>query len=260
MKSPSLKQLGLIGYPLTHSFSVGYFREKFEKEDIKDFSYSNFQLASIKDFTSLLVDQPELYGLNVTIPYKQQIIEYLDELDELSSEIQAVNTIRISRNEKGVYLKGYNTDVYGFYHSLKPMLSQVENSALVLGTGGASRAIVHALKLLGIEHNFVSRNPRMGMLGYRDICLPVLKKYNILINTSPVGTYPETNEFPDIPYDLLDDRHILYDLVYNPPETKFMELGRLKGAKTINGLKMLKLQAEKSWEIWTGDPDRIEMI
>ncbi len=255
-----MKHLGLIGYPLSHSFSAGYFREKFEKEKISGYHYSNFQLASIREFPSLLKDQSDLCGLNVTIPYKRQVIEYLDELDELSSEIQAVNTISISSTAEGLRLKGYNTDVYGFYHSLKPLLSERENCALVLGTGGASRAIVHALKLLGIEHCFVSRNPRSGMLAYKDLCLPVLKKYNILINTSPVGTYPQTNEFPDVPYDLMDERHILYDLVYNPPETKFMELGRLKGARTINGLKMLKLQAEKSWEIWTGDPDRIEMI
>ena len=255
-----MKQLGLIGYPLTHSFSAGYFQEKFEREKIMGYRYSNFQMASIRDFPSMLEGQSELCGLNVTIPYKQQVIEYLDELDELSSEIQAVNTISISRTPRGMHLKGYNTDVYGFYHSLKPLLSESENHALVLGTGGASKAIVHALKLMGIDHNFVSRNPHGGMLAYKDLCLPILRKFNILINTSPVGTYPETNEFPDVPYDLLDNRHILYDLVYNPPETKFLELGRLKGARTINGLKMLKLQAEKSWEIWTGDPDRVEMI
>ena len=253
-------ELGLIGYPLTHSFSESYFCEKFKEEKISGYSYSKFELSSIGEFPSLLESRPGLRGLNVTIPYKQQVIRYLDELDELSAAIEAVNTVLISRTHGGISLKGYNTDVYGFYHSLKPMLPSGETRALVLGTGGASRAVVHALNLLGIDHKFVSRKPGAGMLGYKDLCLTVLNKYRLIINTSPIGTYPSVDEFPDVPYDLMDDRHILYDLVYNPPETKFLELGRLKGARTVNGLKMLKLQAEKSWEIWTGDPGRVKMI
>ena len=245
-------KLGLIGYPLTHSFSEKYFRNKFLQEEIKGYQYSNYPVTDIKDLRTLILDEPGLKGLNVTIPYKQQVIPLLSDLDETARQIGAVNTINISRDNKNLYLKGFNTDVYGFQTSLEPLLSPEHSSALILGTGGASKAVEFVLKSLGISYQFVSRKPASDQLQYSDLCLPVIKNHKLIINTTPLGTYPEVSTFPDIPYDLLGPEHILYDLVYNPAETEFLRLGREKGAVTQNGLRMLELQAEAAWEIWTG--------
>jgi len=254
-----MKLLGLIGYPLDHSFSVTYFREKFMKEKITGYSYRNFPLPSINGLPSLIRENSDLEGLNVTIPYKQSVIPFINKLDSLSKEVGAVNTVRISRQKNQVHLKGFNTDVYGFYHSLSPLLTGKHNRALILGTGGASKAVAHTLKLLGIDYLYVSRKPLKGMLGYQDLCQAIIRNYNIIINTTPIGSYPDVNSFPDIPYDLLGSKHLLFDLVYNPPETKFMNMGKRKGAAVCNGYKMLVLQAEKSWEIWTSGEENIPM-
>ncbi len=248
-----MKLLGLIGYPLTHSFSIGYFSEKFLKENISGYEYHNFPLQDISKLPELLDEQPELIGLNVTIPYKEKIIPYLDELDPTARKIGAVNTVKIVRDDNRNYqLSGYNTDAYGFLHSLTPFLQKKHTGAMILGTGGASKAVAYVFDQLGIDYLFVSRTPSKGQIGYREICLSIIKEYLIIVNTSPLGTYPEVDTYPDIPYDLLTPDHILYDLVYNPPETAFLRFGRQEGATCINGQKMLELQAEKSWEIWTG--------
>lgn len=255
-----MRRLGLIGRPLEHSFSERYFGEKFLKEQIGGYSYTNFPLGEISELPELVDRYPDLIGLNVTIPYKQEVIEYLDELDPLAETVGAVNTIAMSRASGRTKLRGYNTDVYGFHHSLEPLMRGQEGRALVLGTGGASRAVTRALGIMGTDFTMVSRKPSGGMLSYTDLCAAVLRKYNLIINTTPLGTYPEVDEFPDIPYDLLNENYLLYDLVYNPPETKFLRLGRQKGARIQNGQRMLELQAEKSWEIWTHEPGSVKMI
>jgi shikimate dehydrogenase len=245
-----MKQLGLIGYPLTHSFSVKYFAEKFSQEGIRGFEYRNYPLQSVDELQALLEEEQELVGLNVTIPYKEQVIPLLDEIDPEASEMGAVNTIKIRRVSGEIRLKGYNSDAYGFRESLVPLLGSGQTQALVLGTGGASKAVAHVLQQLGIGFKYVSRKPAEGQLHYQDLCYAVIKKHTLIINTTPLGTYPNTAAFPNIPYDLVTPGHILYDLVYNPPETEFLRLGKQKGAVIKNGHEMLILQAERSWEIW----------
>ena len=245
-----MKILGLIGYPLSHSFSEQYFADKFSDEGIEDYSYRNFPISEIGLIQSLIRDEDELIGLNVTIPYKEQVLPFLDEIDTEAREAGAVNTIKISR-EGGLHLKGYNTDVYGFRESLIPLLQGQHKHALVLGTGGASKAICYVLEQLGIGYQYVSRKDIPDYLEYKDLCLSVIGKNTLIINTTPLGTYPDISTFPDIPYDILTEGHLLYDLVYNPAETAFLRLGRQKGTATKNGLEMLELQADRSWEIWT---------
>jgi shikimate dehydrogenase len=242
--------LGLIGYPLTHSFSAGYFSDKFKRENITDYEYRNFPLKNISRFRQLLKNNPGLCGLNVTIPYKEQIISYLDKLDSVAERIGAVNTVKFIRKGNRNELVGYNTDSTGFLKSLTPSLNSSHKRALILGTGGASKAVAFVLQELEIEFLFVTRNPKPGMITYRDLCLSIIRNHLLIINTTPLGTYPDVQSFPDIPYDLLTPGHIMYDLVYNPPETEFLRLGRQKGATCINGQRMLEIQAEKSWEIW----------
>jgi shikimate dehydrogenase len=244
--------LGLIGFPLTHSFSERYFREKFEREGISGYEYRNFPIPGIGEMKDLVRGEPRLAGLNVTIPFKEVILPFLDDIDEEAAEIGAVNTVRIERRGTRIYQKGFNTDAYGFRESLIPLLRGQYSKALILGTGGASKAVGHALDQLGIHWQYVSRKKLPGHLQYRDLCLSVIRNATLIINTTPLGTYPDIETFPDIPYDVLTDEHLLYDLVYNPSETKFLELGKQKGALVKNGLEMLELQAEKSWEIWTG--------
>lgn len=246
-----MRTFGLIGYPLSHSFSEGYFKEKFRKEGITDAVYKPFPLEYIEDFESLL-ERQELDGLNVTIPYKEQVIPYLDELDEPVKTIEAVNTIKFLKAGDFPYLKGFNTDVYGFLESLRPLLQPYHKKALVLGTGGASKAVTYVLKQLGINWIYVSRNPgqKENTIAYQDIDEELMQSAHLIINTSPLGMYPHTDKAPDIPYELLSERHILYDLIYNPEITKFMELGKQQHARVKNGYEMLVLQAEKSWEIW----------
>lgn len=246
-----MKLYGLIGYPLSHSFSAKYFAEKFEHEKIRDSRYQLFPIENIEMLPGIIHQFPELCGLNVTIPYKQSVISYLQKIEENAEQIGAVNTIKIIWN-KGTYtLFGYNTDSFGFMESLKPHLNQKQLHALVLGTGGASKAVAYALRLMGIQVTFVSRKPfGPNQIPYRDITQSVISENKIIVNSSPVGTYPDIYSFPDIPYDLLTADHLLYDLVYNPAETEFLKRGREKGAATINGLQMLHLQADRAWEIW----------
>lgn len=246
-----MKEYGLIGYPLTHSFSAGYFADKFAREGINDCVYRNFPIENVGLIKELINSHPDLRGLNVTIPYKEKVIPLLDSFDDESARIGAVNTIKICRKNAACILKGFNTDAYGFETSIKPFLKADNKIALVLGTGGASKAVEYVLRKLGIAVIFVSRTPsNPGHIGYHDVSPSILKKASILVNTSPVGMYPNTNDCPDLPYDCLTADHLLYDLIYNPPETQFMALGQSRGATTINGLQMLHLQAEKAWEIW----------
>lgn len=243
----SKRQFGLIGKNISYSFSKNYFSEKFNLEEIEDCIYSNFDIQSIEDFPSILIKNPELKGLNVTMPYKEIIIPYLDTLSDIAFTIGAVNVINIGKNGD---LKGYNTDWYGFYHSLKPMLEIHHKKALIIGTGGASKAVEYALNLLNIDYKFVSRYPGLNNLEYHEVNENIFQDYHIIINCTPLGTFPETENYPPIPYSYFSENHIAYDLIYNPVETNFLKKARLKGAKTKNGYEMLLLQAEKSWEIW----------
>lgn len=249
-----MKMFGLIGFPLTHSFSQKYFREKFEREKIKDCRYINFPIEDIGHLMEIIEKNNSLCGLNVTIPHKQKVISILDEVDEVAGKIGAVNTIKIHRTGKKIHLKGFNTDAHGFLHSLKPFLKNHHRNALILGTGGSSRAVAHVLKELGICFLYASRNPGNEIqLGYNQLDNVLMNKTQIIINSSPVGMFPNTNSCPDIPYEFITSEHILFDLIYNPEETLFLKKGKEKDAQTINGLTMLHLQAEKSWEIWNDE-------
>ena len=245
-----MKQYGLIGFPLTHSFSEKYFAEKFRKEKIGDVKYMNFPLQSIGEIIPLVIDNPEICGLNVTIPYKEQVIPFLDDIDPEANEAGAVNTITISRKKNKIFLKGYNTDIIGFIQSLPADILKKHKNALVLGTGGASKAVVCGLKKLNIKYQLVSRTGKPGCVTYKDLNEKTIRKNTLIINTTPLGMYPNINSLPDIPYKDLTEKHLLYDLVYNPTETQFMKAGKQNGAVTMNGLLMLKNQAEESWKIW----------
>lgn len=240
-----MKLFGLIGKNIDYSFSRTYFSKKFEQEKL-NCVYKNFDLQSIDKFLSIF-ETNTISGLNVTIPYKEVIIPFLDELDEEAKAIGAVNTVKIE-NDK---LIGYNTDHHGFSKSIQPHLNKTHKRALILGTGGASKAIAYALECLGIEFRFVSRkNHNKEIYKYEDLHTQDIKEHTIIINSTPLGTYPNTEDCPNIPYGELSENHLVYDLIYNPMETKFLKYGKKAGAKTINGLEMLHLQAEKSWEIW----------
>lgn len=242
-----MKLYGLIGHPLSHSFSKKYFSEKFVKEHITDCEFLLFDIPSIKDLKNILAQNPNLKGLSVTIPYKEVVMEYLDEIDETANQIGAVNTIKIENNK----LIGYNTDYLGFKQSLKPFLEISQERALILGTGGASKAVFYALNSLNIKCLFVSRNPKNdNEISYEDVNEYVIRNHQIIVNTTPVGTFPNVNENPTINYNELTSKHLLYDLVYNPTETQFLKEGKQRGAMVLNGLQMLQLQAEKAWEIW----------
>lgn len=237
---------GLVGYPLGHSFSRNFFSEKFTREGL-DCEYLNFEIPSI-DKIEGVVATPNLRGFNVTIPYKQQIIPYLDEIDSVAAEIGAVNVVKVLEGGK---LKGFNSDIVGFRESIKPLLNGSHKKALVLGTGGASRAVVAGLKQLGIEPTLVSRKPGENILGYSDLTPEVMAEHTVIVNTTPLGMYPAVDNAPDIPYRELTQSHVCFDLVYNPEITKFMDLSRLRGAIIKNGLEMLHLQAIESWRIWS---------
>ncbi|WP_010520117.1 shikimate dehydrogenase family protein [Croceivirga radicis] len=239
------KRLGLIGKNISYSFSRGYFKDKFTTLNLNEYSYENFDLESISDFKKLK-DCTDIVGFNVTIPYKQEIIPFLDNLDPQAAQIGAVNTIKI---KDGSYI-GYNTDAYGFKISITPYLKPHHKKALILGTGGASKAIAFVLEELGIAYTYVSRNPKQNQLSYHKIDENVLKEYLVIINCSPVGTFPDVDKKPDLPYHHITDEHILFDLIYNPSETAFLSEGKKRGAAIQNGLAMLKGQAEESWEIW----------
>jgi shikimate dehydrogenase len=244
-----MRLFGLIGYPLSHSFSRRYFTEKFRQLGLKDHAYENFPLASIADFPDLIAAHPDLVGINVTIPYKQQVMNYLDEIDPAAASIGAVNTIHRQEGR----LKGYNTDVIGFGDSLDRFLADTggpASAALVLGTGGAARAVAWALQQRQIPCRFVSRQPGEDHWCYAELTERQVTEADLIINTTPLGMAPGTSAYPDIPYQCLSGRHRLYDLVYNPAETVFLQRGRERGAATMNGLEMLHGQAEAAWSIW----------
>ena len=245
-----MKKYGLLGYPLGHSFSRNYFNQKFEAERI-DAEYLNFEIPEIKEIKNVIKENPELNGLNVTIPYKEQVIAYLDDLDQDARLIGAVNVIKFSKGLFGkVKLKGYNSDIIGFKQSIEPLLKEHHRKALILGTGGASKAVFQGLKQLGVASTFVSRKAKEYCITYEEITPKVMEQYTVIVNTTPLGMYPNVNACPDIPYDLLTSDHLLYDLLYNPDETLFMRKGKEKGAVVKNGLEMLLLQAFAAWEIW----------
>mgnify|MGYP000048898060 CR=1 FL=1 len=241
-----MRRFGLIGKHISYSFSPGYFGEKFRKLGLKDCIYEIYDLPEISAFPNLLERHPDLAGLNVTIPYKEAVIPYLDRLEKEAREIGAVNTLRFTQN--GV--EGHNTDVTGFRESLRPLLTPADKAALILGTGGASKAVAFGLGQLDIPFRFVSRNPEGGQLSYEELNPELLEAYQILINCTPLGTYPAVEKAPPLPYEAFGPTHLLYDLIYNPPETTFLKEGKQRGARIKNGLEMLRLQAEASWEIW----------
>ena len=242
-----MRVFGLIGRNIQYSFSVAYFSDKFRKENLEDCLYKNFDIPDVTYFLQILKKHKDLKGLNVTIPYKQEIIPYLDKLSRKAEEVGAVNTIKITRKGK---LKGYNTDVYGFKKSLKPLLKSHHKKALILGTGGASKAVAYVLKNLGIEYQFVSRNPEKNQWTYTDISQEILQEYTLIINCTPLGTFPDVEQFPELNYEHFTDKHLAFDLIYNPAETTFLKKAKQQGAITQNGHQMLAFQAEKAWEIW----------
>lgn len=245
-----MDKYGLIGYPLGHSFSISYFNQKFTDEGINA-KYVNFEIASIDELPEVLGSNPELRGLNVTIPYKEKVIPFLDSVTPEARSIGAVNVIRVSHDGSKIKLKGYNSDVIGFTKSIEPMLEKKwHKKALILGTGGASKAINYGLKSLGLETVFVSRYEKPDTIQYESITPDVVREYNVIVNCTPLGMYPHTEECPTLPYEAMDSHTILYDLIYNPDETLFMRQGAERGAQTKNGLEMLLLQAFASWEMW----------
>jgi shikimate dehydrogenase len=241
-----MRLFGLIGNPLTHSFSKKYFTEKFEREGLEDCRYELFPLSSIEELPKLLKDHPELCGLNVTIPYKEQVLSYLQEENELVKAIRACNCIDI-RNGK---LKGYNTDVIGFERSLLQLMQPHHKKALILGTGGVSKAVQFVLGKMGLSYRYVSRKPGVHSFSYEQLTPAVLDGYTLIINTTPLGMYPNITEAPPIPYQALSSAHYLFDMVYNPEKTLFMKMGEERGATIKNGHDMLKIQADESWAIW----------
>lgn len=243
-----MKTYGLLGYPLTHSFSKSFFEEKFKKESIVDTEYQNFSFKEIKEAVVHLKSLSGLRGFNITIPHKLHITNYLDEVSDVVKAIGSCNCVRV-RNDQW---SGFNTDVTGFIQSLKPLLKPHHKNALILGTGGVSKAVAYALQQLGIRFTFVSRSPAERMYGYDDLNEYVMAANPIIVNTTPVGMYPHVNEFPHIPYRYITPGHIVYDLIYNPAETLFLKKAGGHGAIIKNGSEMLVIQAEESWKIWNG--------
>lgn len=245
-----MQKYGLLGYPLGHSFSKTYFNQKFEAEKI-DAEYLNFEIPAIKEIKNVLRENPELQGLNVTIPYKEQVIPYLDDLDEDARLIGAVNVIKFTKGLFGrTKLKGFNSDIIGFKQSIEPLLNESHRKALILGTGGAAKAVFQGLKQLGVGSTLVSRTPKEFCITYEEITAKTMEQYTVIVNTTPLGMFPNVEACPNIPYDWLTPDHLLYDLLYNPDETLFMKKGKEKGCVVKNGLEMLLLQAFAAWEIW----------
>jgi len=241
-----MRLYGLIGYPLSHSFSKRYFTEKFEREGLKDYQYELFPVSSIEELPQLLEKHPELCGLNVTIPYKEQVLSYLHSENELVKAIRACNCIDI-RDGK---LKGYNTDVIGFERSLLEQWQPHHKKALILGTGGVSKAVQYIMQKMGLAYRYVSRKPGVHNYSYEQLTPAIMQEYTLIVNTTPLGMYPNVTEAPPIPYEALTPRHYLFDMVYNPDKTLFLKMGEEKGAAIKNGADMLKIQADESWEIW----------
>jgi len=246
-------KFGLVGKNISYSFSKKYFTQKFKQLKLDDCSYDNFDIQSIDDLPVVLNKyMNSLKGFNITIPYKEDIFKYLDEIEEDAMSIGAVNTVKIIENFK---LKGYNTDIYGFEKSLRPLLSDKIEQALILGTGGASKAIAFVLDKLNINYKFVSRVPENELsISYDDLCKEIVSSHHLIINCTPLGTFPDIERSPDIPYQFLGEDHILFDLIYNPEETSFLIKGKKMGALIKNGKQMLELQADKAWEIWNTSP------
>ena len=239
---------GLLGRNISYSFSRGYFTDKFQKLHLNNHSYVNFDMQHCDEFPNIISSEKNLKGLNVTIPYKQEIIPFLDELDEIAKQIGAVNTIKITKKNT---LKGYNSDAVGFEKSIKPLLKNHHQKALILGTGGASKAVAYVFQKNNISFQFVSRNPdSIHEISYENLNPAIMESHTIIVNCSPLGTSPNIEKYPDIPYQFLNQQHLLYDLIYNPDETVFLSKGKKQGATIKNGLEMLQLQAEESWRIW----------
>lgn len=259
-----MKKYGLIGYPLTHSFSKKFFTEKFDREGIEGNSYELFELENLSNFPEFIKANPDLSGLNVTIPHKIGAVFYMNWMDTEAKKVEAINCIKIIKEsaieaafsgevgfvDQDFRLEGYNTDIYGFENSLKPLLKLQHSKALVLGNGGASRAVRYVLKKLKIPFNVVSRRPKPTHILYNQVTPEMVKSCKLIINTTPLGTDPDVTAFPPIPYDAITNQHLLYDLIYNPEKTVFLQKGEAQGATIKNGYDMLVLQAEKSWEIW----------
>lgn len=241
------KKFGLLGSNISYSFSKTYFTEKFSNELFEDTIYENFDIPSLEEFPTILKNNPDLKGMNVTIPYKETIIPYLDTLSEKAYKIGAVNVIRFTKKGN---LKGYNSDWYGFMKSLEPLLQPHHRKALILGTGGAAKGVAFALEQLGIFYTYVSREADKTSIDYNKINSTTFENYHIIINCTPVGTSPNTAEFPPIPYEFFTNNHIAFDLIYNPEETAFLKKAKEKGAMIKNGYEMLVFQAEKAWKIW----------
>lgn len=245
-----MRKFGLIGYPLGHSFSKKYFAEKFLNDHITDCIYENYPLTDILQLESLIASETELCGLNVTIPYKSDVIKFLDVIEVEANEIGAVNVLKIRRDEGHIKLYGFNSDVTGIRDSLVPFINNEVKTAIVLGTGGSSKAVCYVLKKFGLEVIRISRNKTSGVLTYSDIDSKMMSKTGIIVNTTPLGMFPDIETKPDINYALINRKHILFDLVYNPELTSFLKMGAERGSTTISGIKMLHSQAERSWEIW----------
>ncbi|MBT9188926.1 shikimate dehydrogenase family protein [Zobellia russellii] len=239
-------RFGLVGKDISYSFSRGYFTQKFADLGLEDHSYENFDFQAIEEIQDVLDNNSDIKGMNVTIPYKQEVMPFLTELDPEAEKIGAVNTIQFSKNG----LKGFNTDAYGFKNAMAPFLKPHHTKALILGTGGASKAVAYVLGELGISYVFVSRNPGKNKISYDQVTEEVLKEHTILVNCTPLGTHPNIEQRPALPYEFITDQHFLFDLIYNPEKTAFLAAGEAKGAQISNGLRMLELQADRSWEIW----------
>jgi shikimate dehydrogenase len=250
-----MRKFGLIGFPLGHSFSKQYFTNKFINESIPDCSYENYELERLDIIKDLILNDFEICGLNITIPYKSEVIKYLDDADNEAVEIGAVNVLKISYKDGIPFLKGFNTDIFGFRESLTPHLSGTGiKRAIILGTGGSSKAISYVLKKLGIEIIQVSRGSGAGAISYNELTDKILIENQLIVNTTPLGMFPNIDNKPDLNYNCLNENHILFDLIYNPALTAFLKMGKERGCKLIEGLEMLHLQAEKSWDIWN-NPD-----
>ena len=247
MTQNSKKRFGLLGRNISYSFSKGHFTKKFENEKYQGYTYENFDIQEIGAFPDIIKNTENLSGMNVTIPYKEEVIPFLDKLSKKATKIGAVNTIKFTKKGK---LKGYNTDYFGFLKSLKPLLQPHHKKALILGTGGASKGVAFALEELGIEYTFVSRKASEKAIDYSQLNSDIFQEYQIIINSTPIGTSPNIEACPEIPYEFFTDKHIAYDLIYNPAETQFLKNAKERGAQIKNGLDMLIFQAEKAWEIW----------
>jgi shikimate dehydrogenase len=248
-----MRKFGLIGYPLGHSFSKKYFSEKFIRENITDCIYDNYPLTDINQLPALIAEDKDLCGLNVTIPYKSDVFRYLDIIESEAQEIGAVNVLKIIRSNGKVKICGYNSDVTGIRDSLSPFITSKTNRAVVLGTGGSSKAVCYVLKKFGLDVVLISRNKKVGVLTYSDLDSSLLAGTGIIVNTTPLGMFPNIDSEPDIDYSQLSSEHILFDLVYNPEMTSFLKRGKERGSKVISGLKMLHSQAERAWQIWNDD-------